>query len=60
MYAEFLSRIGAIALLLLLLLLLWIFVFSREYMLYLRAFRHITERHLARAGFFGKGKGLSA
>lgn len=59
MYAEFLSRIGVIAFILLLLLLLWLFVFSREYMLYLRSFRHITERHLARAGFFGKGKGLS-
>lgn len=59
MYAEFLSRIGAIAFLLLFLLLLWVFVFSREYMLYLRAFRHITERNLARAGFFGNGKGLS-
>lgn len=59
MYAEFLSRIGTIAFLLLLLLLLWAFVFSREYMLYLRAFRHITERNLARAGFFGNGKGLS-
>jgi len=59
MYAEFLSRLGVIALLLLLLLLLWVFVFSREYMLSLRALRHITERNLARAGFFGNGKGLS-
>lgn len=53
LYSEFLSRLGTFALLLLLLLLLWLFVFSREYMLYLRAIRHITERHLARAGFLG-------
>lgn len=58
-YAGLLSRLGSLALCVFLLLLLWIFVFSREYMLYLRAFRHITERHLARAGFFGKGSGLS-
>ncbi len=58
-YAQFLSRLGVFALLFLLLLLLWVFVFSREYMLYLRAIRHITERHLVRAGFFGNRKGTS-
>ena len=57
-YSEFLSRIGTFSLLLALLLCLWIFFFYREYMLYLRALRHITERNLARAGFFG-GKGVS-
>lgn len=57
-YSEFLSALGVLALVVVSLLLLWVFVFSREYMLSLRALRHITERNLARSGFFGRGKGV--
>ncbi|MFZ1720073.1 MAG: Ig-like domain-containing protein [Candidatus Moraniibacteriota bacterium] len=49
---------GWIALILLTLLLLWLFLFLREYWLYLHAFRHITERQLIRLGFFGTGMGV--
>lgn len=50
---------GWIALALLTLLLLWMFLFLREYWLYLHALRHITERQLIRLGFFGMRKGVS-
>jgi hypothetical protein len=49
---------GWIALTLLTLLLLWLFLFLREYWLYLHAWRHITERQLIRLGFFGTRKGV--
>lgn len=49
---------GWIALILLTLLLLWLFLFLREYWLYLHAWRHITERQLIRLGFFGTRKGV--
>lgn len=49
---------GWIALVLLTLLLLWLFLFLREYWLYLHAWRHITERQLIRLGFFGTRKGV--
>lgn len=60
-YPELLSRIGTISVLLLLLLLLWLSLFLREYLLYAESFRHITERNLIGAGFFGrkKRKGVS-
>ncbi|NTW30686.1 MAG: hypothetical protein HGA33_05380 [Candidatus Moranbacteria bacterium] len=60
-YPDLLSRIGTISMLLLLLLLLWISLFLREYLLYSESFRHITERNLIGAGFFGrkKRKGVS-
>lgn len=60
-YPDLLSRIGTISLLLLLLLLLWLSLFIREYLMYSESLRHITERNLIGAGFFGrrKGKGVS-
>jgi hypothetical protein len=60
-YPGLLSRIGTASILLLLLLLLWASLFFREYLLYSESFRHITERNLIGAGFFGrkKGKGVS-
>ncbi len=60
-YPELLSNLGAVASIFLLLLLVWLFLFFREYQLQLRAFRHITERHLEKMGFLGtkKGKGVS-
>lgn len=58
-YPELLSDIGMIASWLLFLLLFWLFLFSREYWLYLHSLRHITEWNLAKAGFFGNGKGVS-
>ncbi len=57
-YPDVLDRLGDVAFLLFLLLLLWIFAFSKEYLLYLRSWRHITERHLQKLGFFGKRKGV--
>ena len=51
---------GWIALILLSLLFLWLFLFIREYWMYLHAWRHITEQQLIRLGFFGRtGKGVS-
>lgn len=58
-YPELLSGLGTLVSWLLLLLLLWLLIFFREYWLYLHALRHITERHLARAGFFGMGRGVN-
>jgi hypothetical protein len=60
-YPDLLSRIGTISMLLLLLLLLWLSLFLREYLLYSESIRHITERNLIDAGFFGrkKRKGVS-
>jgi hypothetical protein len=60
-YPDLLSRIGTISMLLLLLLLLWLSMFLREYLLYSESIRHITERNLIGAGFFGrkKRKGVS-
>lgn len=57
-YPELLSSIGTLVFWFLLLLLLWVFIFFREYWLSLHALRHITERHLERAGFFGMGRGV--
>lgn len=58
--SELLSKIGTISLFLFICLLFWLFIFSREYWLYLHSLRHITEKHLARIGLFGiiKRKGV--
>jgi hypothetical protein len=60
-YPTLLSQMGTISLWLLIALLIWLILFSREYRLYLRAFRHITEWHLARLGLISvkKRKGVS-
>ncbi|MEI8096617.1 MAG: hypothetical protein WCG73_00765 [Candidatus Moraniibacteriota bacterium] len=57
-YAEIVQNMGWIVLALLILLLLWIFMFMREYGLYLHALRHITEQHLMNAGFMTRRKGV--
>lgn len=59
-YPELLSRLGWIVLSSAILLLLWLALFYREYWTYLHSLRHITERNLARSGFFGSGKGVSS
>lgn len=60
-YPDFLSRLGMIGLWLFISLIVWLFVFMREYWLYLHAWRHITERSLDRLGLFGirKRRGVS-
>ena len=55
-YPELLSQTGTVALWLLFALTVWLFLFSREYWLYLHAFKHITENNLARTGLFGERK----
>ncbi|MEI7891189.1 MAG: Ig-like domain-containing protein [bacterium] len=55
-YPYLLSKIGTIAIWLLLLLLIWIFLFSREYWLYLHALRHITEKNLEKLGLISLKK----
>ena len=57
-YAEIVRNLGWISLLLSVLLLLWLFLFIREYELYLHALRRITEQQLEKAGFFSKRKGV--
>lgn len=60
-YPRLLSMMGTASILLLLLVLLWLFLFSREYWLYLHSLRHITERNLEKMGFFSpkSRKGVS-
>lgn len=53
-YAEVTRNIGWITLTLLVLLLFWLFLFMREYGMYLRALRHIAEQQLMNAGFITK------
>jgi hypothetical protein len=55
-YPELLSQLGTISLWLLLLLLIWLFLFSREYWLYLHALRHITEKNLQKLGLISLKK----
>ncbi len=57
-YAEIMRNLGWITLILLVLLLLWLFMFIREYWMYLQALRHITERQFIKAGFLAKRKGV--
>lgn len=57
-YAEIVHNIGWIVLTLLVFLLLWLFLFMREYGLYLHALRHITEQHLMNAGLMTRRKGV--
>lgn len=56
-YPEVIRYLGWVTLTLLVLLLLWLLLFMREYGMYLQAARHITERHLRKAGFLTKRKG---
>lgn len=56
-YPELLSKLGTASLWLLFCLIVWLILFSREYWLQLHAFRHITEKNLARMGLLGAGKG---
>lgn len=56
-YPEVIRYLGWITFTLLGLLLLWLLLFMREYGMYLQAVRHITERHLRKAGFLTKRKG---
>lgn len=51
-YSQLMQNIGWISLLLLLLFFFWLFLLLREYVLYMRAKKHITERELKRAGYF--------
>lgn len=53
-YAEIVRNLGWIALILFALLSLWLFLFMREYGMYLQALRHIAERQLMNAGFITK------
>ncbi len=55
-YAEVASYIGTLFFLLLFLFLFFLLFFIREYWLYLHSLRAITERQLARLGFFGPRK----
>lgn len=57
-YAEAASYIGMLFFSLLLLFLLFLLLFIREYWLYLHSLRAVTERQLARFGFFGYRKGV--
>lgn len=57
-YAEIVQNMGWIVLTLMILLLLWLFMFMREYGMYLHALRHITERHLMNAGLMTRRKGV--
>lgn len=57
-YAGVTRNLGWISLTLLVSLLLWLFMFIREYGMYLHALRHITEKHLGRSGFVPKRKGV--
>jgi hypothetical protein len=56
-YAGIIRNLGWIALALPISLLLWLFMFIREYWMYLHALRHITEQQLEKAGFLTKRKG---
>ena len=60
-YPQILSKLGSIAIATLLSLLIWIFLFSREYWLYLHALRNITEKNLEKSGMISlkKRKGVS-
>jgi hypothetical protein len=60
-YPTLLSQMGTISIWLLIALLIWLILFSREYRLYLRALRHITEQNLIRLGLISmkKRKGVS-
>jgi hypothetical protein len=60
-YPAFLSAIGTMSMLSLLLLILWLFLFYREYWLYLHAAHHITEKTLEKLGLISikKRKGVS-
>ncbi|QQR78643.1 MAG: hypothetical protein IPJ68_06260 [Candidatus Moraniibacteriota bacterium] len=58
-YAEVASYIGTLFFLLLFLLFFFLLFFIREYWLYLHSLRAITERQLARIGFFGPRKGVT-
>lgn len=55
-YAEIMRNLGWITLTLLVLFLVWLYMFLREYGLYLHAIRHITEWSLGKAGFMTKRK----
>jgi hypothetical protein len=57
-YAGIISNLGWITLVLFILLLLWLFMFIREYWMYLHALRYITEQQLEKAGFLTKRKGV--
>ncbi len=57
-YADAASYIGMLFFSLFFLFLLFLLLFIREYWLYLRSLRAITERQLARLGFFGYRKGV--
>lgn len=58
-YPELLSVFGTVALWLLLLFLFWVILFGREYWLFIHSSYRITERSLAKRGFFGTGKEVS-
>lgn len=53
-YADFVRNLGWLALLILIILLIWIFLFLREFALYLHGQGHITEQQLRNAGFIHK------
>ncbi len=57
-YADIIRNLGWITLTLCVLLLLGLFIFMREYGVYLSALRHITEQQLKKAGFLTKRKGV--
>ncbi|MCX6761753.1 MAG: hypothetical protein NTY33_02810 [Candidatus Moranbacteria bacterium] len=57
-YAQVARNLGWVVIVLLISLLLWLFMFIREYGMYLQAIRHITEQHLRKAGFITKRKGV--
>jgi hypothetical protein len=57
-YAEAASYIGLLFFSLFFLFLLFLLLFIREYWLYLHSLRAVTERQLAKLGFFGYRKGV--
>lgn len=57
-YVQAASYIGMLFFSLFFLFLLFLLLFIREYWLYLHSLRAITERQLARLGFFGYRKGV--
>jgi hypothetical protein len=59
-YPELLSRLGTVALTMIVSISFWLFLFTREYWLYLHALRNITEKHLSKLGLVSvpNGRGV--
>lgn len=58
-FPDFLHHLGTVAFWALFMLLVWIGFFFREYVLFVRSVRYITEHNLSKRGFFGEGEGVN-